>query len=286
MGGGGRGAFIGAVHRMAARLDGQWELVAGALSSDPGRARASAADRGLAPERAHAGWAEMARAEAARADGIDAVAIVTPNRLHAGPAVAFPNAGIHVVCDRSLAATLAAGEAIAAAAKASGRLFVLTHIDSACPLIRQARAMAAAGDPGEIHLVQAEDLQDWLAAPADPGNRQADGRADPARAGAGTVGDIGTHALHLASYISGLRVAELAANLSSMVPGRRVADDARILLRFAGGARGMFRAGQLAVGHENGLSLRICGTEGGRDRAQENPDLRAVTPPADSRAGC
>lgn len=269
--GGGQGAFIGAVHRIAARLDDQWELVAGALSSDSERARASAADLGIAPDRVYADWADMARAEAARSDGIDAVAIVTPNHLHAGPAVAFLRAGIAVICDKPLAATPVQAQAIAAAVQASGRPFVLTHTYAGYPLIRQARAMVAAGALGQVRLVQVEYAQGWLA--TNVAGKQADWRTDPAQAGAGAIGDIGTHAFHLAGFVSGLQVSELAADLSSMVPGRAVDDDARILLRFQGGARGMLWASQVAIGHENGLRLRIYGTEGSLDWHQENPNV-------------
>lgn len=222
--GGGHGAFIGAVHRIAARPD-----------------------------------------------GIDAVAIVTPNHLHAGPAVAFLRAGIRVICDKPLAATPAQAEAIAAAVAASGRHFVLTHTYAGYPLVRQARARVAAGALGDIRLVQVEYAQGWLAA-AETG-KQAAWRTDPAQAGAGAIGDIGTHAFHLAGFVSSLSVAELAADLSSMVPGRAVDDDARILLRFDGGARGMLWASQVAVGCENGLRLRVFGTEGGIDWHQENPNV-------------
>lgn len=269
--GGGQGAFIGAVHRIAARLDDQWELVAGALSSDPARARASAAYLGIAPDRAYTDWAAMALAEAARADGIDAVAIVTPNHLHAGPAVAFLRAGIAVICDKPLAATAEQAQAIAEAVHASGRPFVLTHTYAGYPMIRQARAMVAAGALGQVRLVQVEYAQGWLA--TDARGKQADWRTDPVQAGAGAIGDIGTHAFHLAGHVSGLQVAELAADLSSMVPGRAVDDDARILLRFHGGARGMLWASQVAIGHENGLRLRVYGTEGSLDWHQENPNL-------------
>lgn len=269
--GGGQGAFIGAVHRIAARLDGQWDLVAGALSSDPARARASAADLGIAPDRAYADWAQMAQAESARPDGIDAVAIVTPNHLHAGPAVAFLRAGIAVICDKTLAATAEQARAIAEAVAASGQPFVLTHTYAGYPLIRQARAMVAAGVLGQVRLVQVEYAQGWLA--TDTRGKQADWRTDPAQAGAGAIGDIGTHAFHLAGHVSGLQVAELAADLSSMVPGRAVDDDARILLRFHGGARGMLWASQVAIGHENGLRLRVYGTEGSLDWHQENPNI-------------
>lgn len=269
--GGGHGAFIGAVHRIAARLDDQWELVAGALSSDADRARASAVDLGLAPDRSYADFAQMAQAEAARPDGIDAVAIVTPNHLHAAPAVAFLEAGIHVICDKPMASRPDDAQAMADAVAASGKLFVLTHNYTGYPLIRQAREMVSRGDLGRLRVVQVEYSQDWLAEPVS--NKQADWRTDPARSGAGgCVGDIGTHAFNLAEYVTGLRAETIAAELSTFVPGRRVDDDVQVRMRFAGGARGMLWASQVAVGHENGLRLRVYGETGGLEWSQENPN--------------
>ncbi|WP_138470006.1 Gfo/Idh/MocA family protein [Poseidonocella sp. HB161398] len=269
--GGGQGALIGGVHRIAARIDGQWELVAGALSSDPARAHASAAELGLDPARSYADFAEMAKAEAARPDGIDAVAIVTPNHMHAPAAIAFLEAGIHVICDKPLAATMAQAEAIAAAAAASGKRFILTHNYSAYPLIRQAREMVAAGDLGEIRLVHVEYVQDWLA--EETSGKQADWRTDPARSGAGgCIGDIGTHAHNLAAFVSGLEIDRLSADLDAFVPGRRVDDNVHVMLRYKGGAKGMLWASQVAVGNGNALRLRIHGTRAGLDWAQEDPN--------------
>lgn len=277
--GGGRGAFIGAVHRIASRIDDRWEVVAGALSSDPERARASAADLGIAPDRAYASWEEMARAEAAREDGIDAVAIVTPNHMHAGPAIAFLKAGIHVICDKPLAATSDQADAIAAAAREASARFVLTHNYTGYPLIRQARAMIAAGELGEIRLVQAEYAQDWLTESVEAtGNKQAAWRTDPAQAGAGALGDIGTHAFNLLSFVTGLRTEALLADLQSFGPGRRVDDNAHVLLRLERGARGMLWASQVAPGNENGLRLRVYGTKGGLEWGQENPNVMTFAP--------
>ncbi len=274
--GGGQGAFIGGVHRIAARLDGRWDLVAGALSSDPERARASAAELGLPPDRSYGDFAEMARAEAARADGIDAVAIVTPNHMHAAPAVAFLDAGIHVICDKPLAATRADAEAIAAAVARSGRQFILTHNYTAYPLMRQAREMIAQGELGEIRVVQVEYAQDWLT--EETSNKQADWRTDPARSGAGgCVGDIGTHAFNLACFVTGLEPEALLADLGTFVPGRRVDDNVQVLLRFRGGARGMLWASQVAVGNENALRLRVYGSKGGLEWAQETPNAMSFT---------
>lgn len=274
--GGGQGAFIGAVHRIAARLDDQWELVAGALSSDPARARASAAKLGIAAERSYPSFHDMARAEAARDDGIDAVAIVTPNHMHAEPAVAFLRAGIHVICDKPLAATAQQADEIAKAVESSGKLFILTHNYTAYPLIRQARQMVAEGALGDIRVVQVEYAQDWLTEPAS--NKQADWRTDPARSGAGgCVGDIGTHAYNLACFVTGLSADSLAADLQAFVEGRRVDDNVHVLLRFAGGARGMLWASQVAVGNENGLRLRVHGTKGGLEWTQEDPNRMSFT---------
>lgn len=274
--GGGQGAFIGGVHRIAARIDGQWDLVAGALSSDPDRARASAADLGIAPDRAHADFNDMARAEAAREDGIDAVAIVTPNHMHAAPAIAFLKAGIHVICDKPLTSTMEDATALAQAVEQSGKLFILTHNYTGYPLVRQAREMVARGDLGDIRLVHVEYVQDWLAEEAS--NKQADWRTDPARSGAGgCVGDIGTHAFNLAEYVSGLEIESLSADLDAFVPGRQVDDNVHVMLRYAGGAKGMLWASQVAVGNENAVRLRIHGTKGGLDWAQENPNVMTFT---------
>ncbi|MFV0300594.1 MAG: Gfo/Idh/MocA family protein [Paracoccus sp. (in: a-proteobacteria)] len=272
--GGGSGDFIGAVHRIEARIDGRFDLVAGALSSDPDRATASAAELGLA--RSYADFNEMARAEAAREDGIEAVAIVTPNHLHAAPAVAFLRAGIHVICDKPLAATPEQAREIAEAARASRARFFLTHNYSALPMVREARALVAEGRLGEIRLVQAEYLQGWLSDET-PG-KQAEWRTDPARAGAGALGDIGTHTWQLAQFVTGLTPDSLSADLSSMVPGRPVDDDARIALRYASGAKGGIWVSQVAAGQGNNLSLRVFGTRGGLDWRQEDSERLILTP--------
>jgi len=271
--GGGQGAFIGGVHRIAARIDGRFDLVASALSSDPDRAASSAAELGIAPDRSYASYEDMAQAEAARPDGIDAVAIVTPNHMHAGPAIAFLKAGITVICDKPLAATEEQAQAIAEAVAASKAHFILTHNYTGYPLIRQARAMVARGDLGQIRVVQAEYAQDWLTEESGADNKQAAWRTDPKQAGAGAIGDIGTHAFNLLGFVTGLKTEALAADLQAHVPGRRVDDNAHILLRLEGGARGMVWASQVAVGCENGLRLRVYGDKGGIEWAQENPNV-------------
>jgi predicted dehydrogenase len=272
--GGGQGAFIGAVHRIAARLDDQFELVAGALSSSPERAKASAAELGLAPDRSYGSFTEMAKAEAARPDGIEAVAIVTPNHMHAPAAKAFLEAGIHVICDKPMTTTVKEAEELAALVEKSGKLFVLTHNYTGYPMVRQAREMVAKGELGEIRLVQAEYPQDWLTEPAErTGSKQAEWRTDPARSGAGgAIGDIGTHAYNLAAFVTGLKAERLLAQLTSFVEGRPLDDDVQILLRYHGGARGMLWASQVAVGHENGLKLRVYGTKGGLEWVQADPN--------------
>jgi predicted dehydrogenase len=276
--GGGSGAFIGAVHRIAARLDGEFTLVAGALSSTPEKARESAQALGLA--RSYDDYVAMAKKEARRKDGIEAVAIVTPNHMHAGPAIEFLKRGIHVICDKPLTATMAEAKKLARIAEQSNALFILTHNYTGYPMVRQARAMVAASELGRIRLVQVEYVQDWLTEAAErSGSKQAEWRTDPARSGAGgATGDIGTHAYNLACFVSGLTPEALAADLSVFVPGRALDDNAHVLLRFEGGAKGMLWASQVAPGNENGLRLRVYGEKGGLEWAQEDPNYLWFTP--------
>jgi len=276
--GGGSGAFIGAVHRIASRIDGDYDLVAGALSSNPDNARQSAADLGIAADRAYTSYEEMAQKEGARPDGIQAVSIVTPNHVHYGPAKAFLEAGIHVICDKPLTSTIADARALAQVKPKNGAKFLLTHNYTGYPLIRQARDLVASGALGKIRVVQAEYPQDWLTNAADPGNKQASWRTDPARSGAGgAVGDIGTHAYNLARYVTGLKTEAVSADLQSFVPGRQLDDNVHILLRFEGGARGMLWASQVAVGNENGLQLRVYGEKAGLEWRQDNPNYMWFT---------
>ncbi|MBN9274464.1 MAG: Gfo/Idh/MocA family oxidoreductase, partial [Mesorhizobium sp.] len=272
--GGGQGAFIGAVHRIAARIDDQFDLVAGALSSDPARAKASAAEIGIAPDRAYGSFEDMARAEAARPDGIEAVSIVTPNHMHAPAAKAFLAAGIHVICDKPITTTVDEARELVELVKTSGKVFVLTHNYTGYPMIRQARAMVAAGELGDIRVVQAEYPQDWLTERAElSGSKQAEWRTDPKRSGAGgAIGDIGTHAYNLAAFVTGLETEAVLAQLSTFAPGRLLDDDVQILLRYKGGARGMLWASQVAVGNENELKLRVYGTSGGLEWTQADPN--------------
>ncbi len=272
--GGGQGAFIGGVHRIAARIDDQYELVAGALSSDPERASASARELGIAADRSYASYEKMAQAEAARPDGIEAVSIVTPNHLHAPIACAFLNAGIHVICDKPLTTSVKEAEELVRLVEKSGKLFVLTHNYSGYPMIRQARSMVAGGELGDIRVIQVEYPQDWLTERSElSGNKQAEWRTDPARSGAGgAIGDIGTHAYHLAGFVSGLETEQVLAQLTSFVEGRSLDDDVQIMLRYKGGARGSLWASQVAVGNENGLKLRIYGSKGGLEWTQADPN--------------
>ena len=278
--GGGRDAFIGAVHRIAARLDDRFQLVAGCFSSTAEKSAASGADLGLDPNRVYGDFAEMAKREARLKDGIEAVAIVTPNHLHLPVAREFLKRGIHVICDKPLTATLADAKKLVKLAEASPALFVLTHNYTAYPMVRQAREMVAEGLLGALRVVQVEYAQDWLTeALEETGQKQAGWRTDPARSGAGgATGDIGTHAANLACFVTGQRIASLSADLHSFVAGRRVDDNAYAMLRFDGGARGMLWCSQVAVGTENGLRLRVYGARGGLEWAQENPNQLWYTP--------
>ncbi|MEY4696099.1 MAG: hypothetical protein RIT14_527 [Pseudomonadota bacterium] len=278
--GGGPGAFIGAVHRMAARLDGRWELVAGALSSDPMRAAASATDLGISADRSYSHFAEMAQAEAARPDGIDAVAIVTPNHLHADVATAFLRAGIAVICDKPMTATLPEAEELAALARETAVPFVLTQTYTGYPMVREARRMIAEGAIGAVRHVQVEYLQDWLTGPVEnSGQKQAVWRTDPRMSGeGGCIADIGTHAVNLATFVTGLELQAVFADLSAFEPGRRLDDNAAVLLRFNRGAKGMIWASQITPGTKNALRFRIAAEKGGLAWDQENPDFLEFTP--------
>jgi predicted dehydrogenase len=278
--GGGPGGFIGAVHRIAARLDDRFELVAAALSSDPERARAAALDLHIAPDRAYRSFTEMASAEATRKDRIDAVSIVTPNYLHYQPAKVFLEAGIHVICDKPLTTTLEDALDLAQMVHRTGLLFAVTHNYTGHPMVRQARQMIADGELGPIRLVQVEYAQDWLATPLEKsGQKQAAWRTDPAQSGpAGSLGDIGTHAYNLAGFVTGLNCRELAAELHTFVPGRRLDDNVQIMLRFTQGARGLLWASQVATGNRNNLRLRVYGEKAGLEWRQEDPGyLRFAT---------
>jgi predicted dehydrogenase len=277
--GGGRGAFIGAVHRMAARLDGHYHLVAGALASDPARAVASALELGIAGDRAYPDYATMATRERARPDGIDAVAIVTPNDSHYPIARAFLEVGIHVICDKPMTTTLADAQALAEQVQCSGLVFVLTHNYSGYPLVREARERVRRGDIGTVRVAQVEYPQDWLTRRVeDSGQKQAAWRVDPARAGrGGAIGDLGTHAHQLLRFVTGLEVDEVSANLAAVVPGRTLDDDAQVLMRLSNRARAMLWVSQVCPGNQNGLRIRVYGDRGGLEWAQEEPNSLRVS---------
>ncbi len=272
--GGGQGAFIGAVHRMAARLDDQYDLVAGALSSTPEKSVASGRELGLDPERCYGSYEEMAEKEAARPDGIEAVSIVTPNHVHFPAAKAFLERGIHVICDKPLTSNLEDAKALKAVADKAKALFILTHNYTGYPMVRHARELVRSGELGDLRLVQMEYPQDWLAEPIEQtGQKQAAWRTDPKQSGAGgSTGDIGTHAYNLGSFISGLELDELAADVHTFVEGRRLDDNAHVMLRFKGGAKGLLWCSQVATGNENGLKVRIYGTKAGIEWTQADPN--------------
>jgi len=278
--GGGQGAFIGAVHRIAARIDDQFELVAGALSSDPQRAKASGEELGLPDDRNYENYKDMAKREAQLKMGIEAVSIVTPNNMHFPIAREFLKRGIHVICDKPLTSNLRDAKKLAQLVDKTGNIFVLTHNYTGYPMIRQARQMVANGELGEVRVIQAEYPQDWLSDDVEStGQKQASWRTDPAQAGAGgSTGDIGTHAYNLACYVSGLEAVELAADLTTFVSGRQLDDNAHVMLRFAGGAKGMLWSSQVAPGNENALALRIFGSQGGLEWRQEDPNYLWYTP--------
>ena len=280
--GGGPGAFIGAVHHRAATLDGMATLVAGAFSSNAAKSREQGAAYGLAPERSYASFDEMAQREAALPENerIDFVSIVTPNHLHFPVAKAFIERGFHVVCDKPLTTTLEDAEELCRLVKAHDVVFALTHPYTAYPMVRQARALVQDGALGTVRKVIVEYSQGWLSTPLEQtGNKQADWRTDPARAGAGAIGDIGTHAEHLARFITGLEMEQLLADVSSFVPGRRIDDDANMLVRYKGGAKGVLFCSQISVGEENRLAIRVYGTTASLEWHQEDPNFLTVRHP-------
>lgn len=278
--GGGRDAFIGGVHRIAARLDDHYTLVAGAFSSTADKARLSALDLGVKQDRAYSDFTEMAEKESARDDGIEAVSIVTPNHLHYAVAREFLSRGIHVICDKPLTASLEDAKSLVSLVEKSNALFVLTHNYTGYPMIRQARAMVNQGLLGDIRVVQVEYPQDWLSTKLeDSGQKQAGWRTDPARSGAGgCIGDIGTHAFNLAGFVTGLQLEALCADIQTFVDGRELDDNAHVLLRYKGGARGMLWSSQVAPGNENALRLRVYGSAGGLEWSQEDPNYLWHTP--------
>ena len=272
--GGGKEAFIGGVHRMAARLDGNFDLVAGALSSTPERARESGEALGL--PRVYGGWKEMLEGERGRSEGerIEAVSVVTPNHVHYPVAKAFAEAGFHVICDKPLALDSEQADDLVRTARDAGIVFGVTYNYTGYPMVRQAKAMVRAGELGELRKVVVEYHQGWLATKIEEtGAKQAEWRTDPERSGAaGAIGDIGSHAENLVSTVTELELEALCADLTAFLPGRRLDDDGSLLLRFRGGAKGVLVASQIEVGEENDLRLRVYGSEGSLSWCQEEPN--------------
>ena len=278
--GGGKDAFIGAVHRMAAVLDGRCELVSGAFSSTPERSKESGAALGLPPDRVYGTYEEMIAAEKKLPDGVrmDFISIVTPNYLHFHPAKLALESGFPVVCDKPMTFNLAEARELAAVVKKTGLLFALTHNYTGYPMVKEARDIARSGKLGKIRKIVVEYPQGWLATKLeDTGQKQAAWRTDPKRSGAANcMGDIGTHAENLAEYITGLRITELCADLTTFVEGRPLEDDGNVLLRFENGARGVLYASQISIGEENALHIRVYGEKGGIEWDQQQPNTLIV----------
>ena len=278
--GGGEGAYIGGIHRYAARLDDRYELVAGAFDVDPARGHAFAARSFVAPDRSYGDYRQMVAAEAERADRIDVVAICTPNHTHFPIASAFLEAGFDVICEKPMTTTLADAVALHELAGTTGRFLGVTYTYCGYPMIHEARAMVAAGRIGRVRVVQVEYPLEWMATAIEAeGNQQAAWRTDPRRNGrGGSIGDIGTHAYHLAGFVSGLEAESLCADLATFVEGRALDDNAHVMLRYKGGARGLLWSSQVAIGHSNGLRLRIAGEAGSLARWHEQPNELQFTP--------
>ena len=278
--GGGDGAYIGNIHRIAARLDGQWQLVAGAFDANPERGRAFALTQGIDPARAYGTWEELVKTEATRPDRVDAVAICTPNFTHYPIAKGLIEAGFDVICEKPLTATLADAIALDELARTSGRFVGVTYTYSGYPMVHEARVRVAAGELGTIRTVQVEYPLEWMARPIEQaGNAQAAWRTDPLKNGrGGSIGDIGTHAYHLAGFVSGLKLDVLTADLASFVPGRALDDNAHVMMRYQGGARGLLWSSQVAIGNSNGVRLRIFGDQGSLQWFQEQPSELIWTP--------
>ncbi|HEY4415955.1 MAG TPA: Gfo/Idh/MocA family oxidoreductase [Verrucomicrobiae bacterium] len=274
--GGGQNAFIGAVHRMAANLDGQMELVAGAFSSDAANSKITGAQLLLKPKRVYATYTEMAEREAALPadERMDFVAIVTPNFLHAPMATAFLKKGFHVVCDKPMTLTLKEAKALRETVRRSGKVFALTHNYTGYPMVKEARELVRTGKLGRILKIVAEYPQGWLLDKLEAtGQKQAAWRADPKKAGASCcLGDIGTHAENLGRYITGLQIESLCAEFTTFIPGRKLEDDANLLLRYKGGAKGVLHCSQISCGEENNLNIRVYGTKGSLAWQQEHPN--------------
>jgi predicted dehydrogenase len=282
--GGGQGAYIGNIHRLAARLDGAWHLVAGAFDVDPDKGRAFALSQGIDPARSYGSYEELIAGEKDRSDRVDAVAICTPNFTHYPIAKALIEAGFDVICEKPLTATLEDAIALEALARESGRFVGVTYTYSGYPMVHEARVRIAAGEIGKIRTVQVEYPLEWMAAPIEQqGNAQAAWRTDPKKNGrGGSIGDIGTHAYHLAGFVTGLKLVSLTADLATFVEGRALDDNAHVMMRYEGGARGLLWSSQVALGNSNGVRLRVFGETGSFQWYQEQPN-ELVYAPLDGR---
>ena len=273
--GGGQGAFIGAVHRLSARMDDKYEFLAGCLSSTPEKAELSAKELGLDLTRSYPDYKTMAEQESQREDGVEVVSIVTPNHMHAGPAIEFLNKGIHVICDKPMTATMDDAHELMRAIKSSKAHFFLTHNYSGYPVIREMRSLVKNGELGNLRIVKGAYLQGWLGSKEEDSgsNKQAEWRTDPKRSGAaGAVGDIGSHTMHLLEFVTGLKCESVAADLTTFVEGRLLDDDASIMIRMSENVKGNLSISQIATGQENNFTISIYGEKGALHWAQENPN--------------
>ena len=273
--GGGQGAFIGAVHRLSARMDDKYEFLAGCLSSTPEKAELSAKELGLDLTRSYPDYKTMAEQESQRDDGVEVVSIVTPNHMHAGPAIEFLNKGIHVICDKPMTATMDDAHELMRAIKSSKAHFFLTHNYSGYPVIREMRSLVKNGELGNLRIVKGAYLQGWLGSKEESSgsNKQAEWRTDPKRSGAaGAVGDIGSHTMHLLEFVTGLKCESVAADLTTFVQGRQLDDDASIMIRMSENVKGNLSISQIATGQENNFTISIYGEKGALHWAQENPN--------------
>lgn len=277
--GGGPGAFIGDVHRRAIAFDGLADIVAGSFSKDYGKTLETGRSLSIPQDRLYANFEAMADAEAKRSDGIDFVVVVTPNAQHYAAAKAFLSHGINVVCDKPLTFEVAEAEELGMLARQKGLLFCVTYAYTGYPVVKQARELIRRGEIGEIRFVSAEYPQEWLALPQErEGNKQAAWRADPKQSGkSNCVGDIGSHVENIVAYMTGLKIASLCARLDTFVPGRLLDDNASIMLNYAGGAKGLYWASQIAVGYDNGLRVRVFGSTGTIQWSQENPNYLVLS---------
>jgi predicted dehydrogenase len=273
--GGGQGAFIGAVHRLSARIDDKYDFLAGCLSSTPEKAELSAKELGLDLTRSYPDYKTMAEQESQRDDGVEVVSIVTPNHMHAGPAIEFLNKGIHVICDKPMTATMDDAHELMRAIKSSKAHFFLTHNYSGYPVIREMRSLVKNGELGNLRIVKGAYLQGWLGSKEEDSgsNKQAEWRTDPKRSGAaGAVGDIGSHTMHLLEFVTGLKCESVAADLTTFVQGRQLDDDASIMIRMSENVKGNLSISQIATGQENNFTISIYGEKGALHWAQENPN--------------